>query len=105
MHPVTQDDAAVSDLRPALGARIRERRRRLSLSQEELSEAAKLHWTYLSDLERGEQTPTLDVVNRLAGALGVTLAEFFAPFDKPFKPQSRRPRKDYTSRRSRKDYI
>jgi hypothetical protein len=27
--------------------------------------------------------------------LGVTLAEFFAPFDKTFKPESRKRRKDW----------
>ena len=46
-------------------------------AQEELAERANLHWTYLSDLERGRQSPTVDVVNRLARALGVSLAEFF----------------------------
>ncbi len=84
------------DLRPALGARIRELRRHLGLSQEELADRARLHWTYLSDLERGRQTPTVDVVNRLARALGVTLAEFFAPFDGPFRVRSRKPRSDTT---------
>ena len=84
----------MNDLRPALGARIRELRRRLGVSQEELSDRAKLHWTYLSDLERGEQTPTLDVVNRLARALGVTLAEFFAPFDQQYRLRFRKRRRD-----------
>jgi transcriptional regulator with XRE-family HTH domain len=46
-------------------------------------------------LERGRQTPTLDVVNRIARACGVTLAEFFAPFDQPFKLLSRKQRRDY----------
>jgi transcriptional regulator with XRE-family HTH domain len=56
-------------------------RRGLGLSQEELAARAGLHWTCVSDLERGQQTPTLDVVIRLARALGVTLAMFFAPLD------------------------
>jgi transcriptional regulator with XRE-family HTH domain len=64
------------------------------LSQEELADRARLHWTYLSDLERGRQTPTLDVVNRLACALGVTLAEFFGPFDTPFRVRVRKQRSD-----------
>jgi transcriptional regulator with XRE-family HTH domain len=84
----------VHDLRPALGARIKELRRRLGISQEELADRASLHWTYLSDLERGRQSPTVDVVNRLARALGVSLAEFFAPFDRPFRVRSRKPRRD-----------
>jgi transcriptional regulator with XRE-family HTH domain len=44
-----------------------------------------MHWTYLSDLERGRQTPTLDLLNRVARGLGVTLAEFFFPLDRPFR--------------------
>ena len=82
------------DLRPALGARIRELRRGLKLSQEALGDRAGLHWTYLSDLERGQQTPTLDVINRLARGLGVTLAEFFAPLDQPYRMRRRKARRD-----------
>jgi transcriptional regulator with XRE-family HTH domain len=84
----------VNDLRPALAARIKELRQRLEISQEELAERAHLHWTYVSDLERGRQSPTIDVVNRLARALGVTLAEFFAPFDRSYQLRSRKPRRD-----------
>jgi XRE family transcriptional regulator, regulator of sulfur utilization len=80
-------DARVNDLRPALGTRLRDLRKRLGLSQEDLAHRAGVHWTYLSDLERGRQTLTLDVMNRIARASGVTLAEFFAPFDRPFKLQ------------------
>ncbi len=64
------------------------------MSQEELAERARLHWTYVSDLERGRQTPTVDVVNRLARALGVTLAAFFAPLDESFRVRSRKQRSD-----------
>ena len=81
------------DLRPALGARIRELRRGLGLSQE-LADRAGLHWTYLSDLERGRQTPTMDVVNRLARALDVTLAKFFSPLDQPYRVRHRKVRRD-----------
>ena len=84
----------MQDLRPALGARIRALRRGLKLSQEALADRAGLHWTYLSDLERGQQTPTLDVVNRLARALGVTLAAFFAPLDQPYRVRRRKARHD-----------
>ena len=85
----------VDDLRAAFGARVRVLRRERQLSQEALAERADLHWTYVSDLERGEQTPTLDVVNRLARALRVSLAEFFAPFDRGFRARRRRARIDH----------
>lgn len=82
------------DLRSALGARIRTLRTERGLSQEELASRAKLHWTYLSDLERGQQTPSLDLLNRIVRGLGVTLADFFAPFDRPFRGRFRKPRHD-----------
>jgi len=88
----------VNDLRPALGARIRDLRRKADRSQEDLAERAGMHWTYLSDLERGRQTPTLDVVNRLARALGVTLAKFFSPFDEPYRVRFRKARRDLQRR-------
>jgi transcriptional regulator with XRE-family HTH domain len=86
----------VYDLRAALGSRIRDLRKRRGLSQEELADRARLHWTYLSDLERGRQTPTMDVVNRLARACGVTLAEFFASFEQQYRVRTRRQRSDVT---------
>jgi transcriptional regulator with XRE-family HTH domain len=55
--------------------------------------------TYVSDLERGQQTPTLDVVNRLARALKVSLGrELFQPFDRAFHSRRRRSRDDYHPR-------
>ena len=87
----------MKDLRPALGGRIRQLRRGLELSQEELAGRAGLHWTYVSDLERGQQTPTLDVVNRLARAFGLTLAEFFGPLDQPYRVRRRKARRDTSS--------
>ena len=81
------------DLRSALGARIKSLRQDRGFSQEELASRASLHATYLSDLERGQQTPTLDLLNRLARALGVTLAEFFAPLDQPYRVRFRKARR------------
>lgn len=94
--PLTQHDFGVQDLRAALGSRIRDLRKRRGMSQEELADRARLHWTYLSDLERGRQTPTMDVVNRLARGCGVTLAEFFAPLHQQFRVRSRKQRSDAT---------
>jgi transcriptional regulator with XRE-family HTH domain len=85
----------VDDLRVVFGRRLRELRRGLGLSQEETAHRASLHATYLSDLERGTQTPTLDVVNRLALALRVTLPELFAPLNRRYRTQSRKQRVDH----------
>lgn len=84
----------MKDLRGAFGARIRELRKNAGLSQEELADRANVHWTYLSDLERGQQSPTLDVVNRLARALRVTVSELFAPLNESYRVQFRKRRSD-----------
>jgi len=63
----------VDDLRGALGHRVRAWRQRLGLSQEELSERAGLHWTYVSGIERGHRNPGLNILARLAKSLNVTL--------------------------------
>jgi transcriptional regulator with XRE-family HTH domain len=85
----------VYDLRPALGSRIKQLRASLGMTQEELAARAGMHWSYLSDLERGRQTPTMDMVNRLARGLGVTLAEFFAPLDVAYRVRYRKRRRDH----------
>ena len=55
----------------AFGDVLRACRNRASVSQEYLAEAADLHRTYPSLLERGLREPTLGVVIRLARALGI----------------------------------
>jgi transcriptional regulator with XRE-family HTH domain len=89
-----------NDLRPVFGQRLRDLRRQAQLSQEEVAHRARVHATYLSDLERGLQTPTLDVVNRLATALKVTLAELFGPLDQRFRSRARRTRIDSPRRKA-----
>ena len=53
----------------AVGAVIRERRIGEGLTQEKLSFRAKVHRTYISDLERGLKSPTVDVLESVAAAL------------------------------------
>ena len=50
---------------------MRALRERSGLSQEDLADLAHLHPTYLSGIENGRRNPTLDVLERLAAALGV----------------------------------
>jgi transcriptional regulator with XRE-family HTH domain len=50
----------------------------LALSQEALAEAAKLHPTYISMVERGVRNPTLDAAAKIAAALKVPLPELIA---------------------------
>ena len=84
----------MKDLRTAFGARLRELRKRVPLTQEELAHRARIASSYLSDLERGRQSPTLDVVNRLARALKVTMADLFGPLNDGYRVQLRKRRSD-----------
>jgi len=64
----------------AVGRRVRELRRQLQISQEQLAERADLHRNYVGSVERGERDIGITALRQLAGALGLSLAEFFAPF-------------------------
>ena len=57
------------------GNRVREERRRLNLSQEELAERAGLHRTYIGMIERAEKNITLINMSKIAKALNTSLAE------------------------------
>jgi transcriptional regulator with XRE-family HTH domain len=68
------------DIREAVGQRVRELRLEASLSQEELATRAGLHRNYTGRIERAEQDIGITALSQLVKALGVSLAEFFAPF-------------------------
>jgi transcriptional regulator with XRE-family HTH domain len=65
--------AGSDELLGALGAAIRAQRTARGDTQERLAEAAGLHTTYLSDVERGRRNIGIINVDRLARALGVDL--------------------------------
>jgi transcriptional regulator with XRE-family HTH domain len=53
------------------GDELKREREAAGLTQEGLAERAGVHRTYVSMLERGQKSPTLDVLFRIAGALEV----------------------------------
>jgi transcriptional regulator with XRE-family HTH domain len=48
------------------------------MTQEELAERAAIHPTYVGLVERGQRNPSLDIAERIAAALGSSLAELIA---------------------------
>lgn len=74
------------DIRERFGLAVRTRREELGLSQEALAEAAGIHRTYLSDVERGARNPSLVVIERFAKALKLSLEELFGRVDRRTLP-------------------
>ncbi|MDP4025733.1 helix-turn-helix transcriptional regulator [Methylobacterium sp. NEAU 140] len=66
------------DARRRVGLNIQRIRRSRGLSQEELAARANVHQTYLSGVESGKRNPTVLVLDRLASALSVDLADLTA---------------------------
>lgn len=69
--------AARTQHRRMLGENIRSKRKSIGYSQERLAEKADLHPTYISDVERGEETISVDSLFRIARALKTPLRDLF----------------------------
>lgn len=57
------------------GARVRRHRQAREWTQEQLAEAAAMHWTYVGSVERGERNISLHNILRLASALGLDASD------------------------------
>ena len=69
--------AATADIRTRFGLRVRELRQAQSLSQEALAARCELDRTYISGIERGKRNVSLQNIEVIAKALGVTLSALF----------------------------
>lgn len=67
----------MSEIAKTVGQRIRNYRTQLGYSQEKLAELSGCHPTYIGQLERGEKNATLESVEKISNALGVTLSKLF----------------------------
>src|SRR4030095_9591710 len=81
------DDSAINSpgMRPSppdelrlLGKGIKQLRRKHRLTQQELSKRCNIHSQFLGGIERGTENPTLDILGRIAKALGVPLPDLFS---------------------------
>ncbi len=57
------------------GHNIRLYRQKKGLTQEALAVKAKMNRPYLSDMEQGTKNPSLDMLDRIAKALDITVIE------------------------------
>jgi transcriptional regulator with XRE-family HTH domain len=69
----------VMELRETLARNLRKHRQAQRLSQEELGHRAELDRTYISSIERCVYSATVDVVGRIADALGIPALELLRP--------------------------
>jgi transcriptional regulator with XRE-family HTH domain len=80
-------------IRDVLAKNVRKYRQAAGLSQEELAHRAEIDRTYISSIERSVYAATIDVVDRLAKALGVEASDLLV------RPRRRSASKTVTSAR------
>ena len=71
----------MSDIAKILGQRIRNYRTAKGLSQEKLAELSGCHHTYIGQLERGEKNATVESIEKISSALGISLSTLFEKLD------------------------
>lgn len=81
---------AEADIDGRLGPRIRDLRAERGLTLDGLARAANVSRAMLSRIERGESSPTAQLLVKVCGGLGVTLSALFAAAEAPAGPLSRR---------------
>jgi len=64
-------------IRLIFGQNVKKVREQKAWSQDRLSEETGLHRTYISGIERGVRNPTIEIVQKLATALGVEVQDLF----------------------------
>jgi transcriptional regulator with XRE-family HTH domain len=67
----------MTDIRVILANNIKEHRRKYGFSQDRLAEIANISSQYLATVETCRKFPTPEVLDRLAGALGIETYELF----------------------------
>jgi len=66
---------------------VRALRDEKGISQEELAALSGLHRNYVGSVERGERDIGILSLATIAGALGLSLADFCAPFQQIARPR------------------
>ncbi|MCK1743755.1 helix-turn-helix transcriptional regulator [Bradyrhizobium sp. 139] len=82
------------DIREILAVNLRKLRQARGLSQEELAHRAEIDRTYVSSLERSVYAAGIDVVERLARALGVEVTDLLTRPTSSLKKKKKSPRSD-----------
>lgn len=78
----------MQELQKALGARIRELRRKKGFSQESFADHCGLHRTYMGSIERGEHNLTIQTVLTIARGLGMTVSKLLSGIENHIRPSA-----------------
>lgn len=65
------------DIKWKVGQRVKQLRLQRKLSQEGLANKAEVDRTYMTDVENGRRNISVEVLERIIGALELSYAEFF----------------------------
>ena len=71
---------AIQKHRRLLGEAVRDARKEAEFSQEKLAEKADLSTVFISRIERGVESPSVDNLVKIAKALGVRVRDLVAGF-------------------------
>lgn len=66
-----------TDVNIAFGKRVAELRKAVGCSQEIFAFKCNVDRTYIGTIERGEKSPTLNTIEKIANALGISKSELF----------------------------
>lgn len=77
--------------RKLVGQNLKRVRVAQAVSQEQLAFDAGVDRSYLGGIERGEENPSVDTLEKIARILGIELLEFFLPMDGAGQQQGLRP--------------
>jgi transcriptional regulator with XRE-family HTH domain len=67
----------MQEVQKKLGKRVAELRKKQGFSQEGFAHECRFHRSYMGAVERGEKNITIQLVDRIAKALKISLAELF----------------------------
>ena len=79
------ENPEVQHIREAFGSVLRQKRKALGYSQEELAHRAGITMRYISLLERNQRQPTISTLYLLCKALEISMTEFVSEMEREAK--------------------
>lgn len=71
----------MSNIKTIFGRQIRILRQEKNMTQERLAELSDISVSFLGGIERGQKSPTIETVEKLASALGISMGQLLARCD------------------------